>query len=123
MSLPAVVSIPDCASFAQTVTPFLPQLSLSHFLPLVERKVSALDWYLNTNPLISAFAFANALAVVVLVLSEINRNYSQVDRLWSFLPTLYIAHYTAFAHLKGLPTERLDTLLTFSVLYTVGLAV
>jgi steroid 5-alpha reductase family enzyme len=120
MYLPQVNSLAECASWSKTVTPFLHQLSLSHILPLLHGDVSPTTWYLTTNPFITGLFFALALSVVVLIVSEVNQNYSQVDRLWSLLPTVYIVHYTAFAHSKGLPSQRLDTLATFSMLWSVG---
>ncbi len=76
--------------------------------------------YLATNPLISAFAFSLFLAPVFLVISEINKNYSQVDRLWSILPTIYNVHYDIYAHLSGLDTQRLDHLIAFSTVWSVS---
>ena len=46
-------------------------------------------FYISTNPLIMAFAISLALAPVFLLISEINKNYSQVDRVWSILPSMY----------------------------------
>lgn len=121
MSLPVVKTLADCADIQKTVLPYLPQLYdlpqqiLQSYSNLTE--LQAL--YLATNPLITALAFSLALAPVVLVVSEINKNYSQVDRLWSFLPTIYIAHYCAYSHMAGLPTHRLDTLTAASIIWTV----
>jgi steroid 5-alpha reductase family enzyme len=62
-----------------------------------------------------------ALGAVFLVVAEINRNYSQVDRCWSLLPTVYIAHFDAWARLTGLPTRRLDVALLFSAIWSTRL--
>jgi steroid 5-alpha reductase family enzyme len=77
--------------------------------------------YLSTNPLITAFAFSLFLFPIFLIASEINKNYSQIDRFWSLLPTIYNAHFVTYAHLLGLPTKRLDLLLAVSTLWSLRL--
>lgn len=120
--LPAIKTLSDCADWSKTVEPFIPQLKT---LPQeIARHVTSLEElkaiYLATNPLIFAFAFSIALAPLFLLASEINRNYSQVDRFWSLLPTVYNAHFALWAHLAGLPTQRLDNVLAFSTLWSVS---
>lgn len=121
-ALPTVHSLTDCADLSKTVLAYLPQF---YDVP----QLAAQAWhhpellksiYLSTNPLVTSVVFSLALAAVVLVISEINRNYSQVDRIWSILPTVYNAHYVAYAHLSGLPTERLDHVLALSCLWSVS---
>ncbi|CUS11136.1 unnamed protein product [Tuber aestivum] len=121
LPLPAISSLSDVSDFSKTVTPFLHQLSISHIQPLFTGQVPIKEWYLSTNPLITAAHFALAVTLVVLVFSEINRNYSQVDRVWSLLPSIYIGHYTLFARMNGLDTRRLDTLTAFSLLWSIRL--
>lgn len=126
LSLPSLKSVLQCANFDLTVRPYIPQLLE---LPLNLRSVLDSDTklqdlsllYLNTNPLVSSFAFALALSVIVLISAEVNRNYSQVDRLWSILPAFYIGHYTAWAHLNGLPTQRLDNVAVFGAVWSARL--
>jgi hypothetical protein len=113
LSLPALKSVTECADFDLAVRPYIPQLlELPHNLRAIvdsDSKIQDLTLlYLNTNPLVSSLAFALVLSVIVLFVSEVNKNYSQVDRLWSILPALYIGQYAAWAHLNGLPTQRLD---------------
>ncbi|CAA9958865.1 DUF1295-domain-containing protein [Pyrenophora teres f. teres] len=124
MALPLVKTLPECADYFKTVEPFLPQL---YELPT---KVAAhitdaqalKELYLNTNPLISSLAFAAMfLPPIVLVVSEFNRNYSQIDRLWSLLPAFYNIHYTVWAHLNGLPTMKLDHVMAVSVIWSARL--
>lgn len=121
MALPTVKALAECSNFTTTVLPYLPQLyDLPEKLLQSRSNTTELyDIYLATNPLVSALAFSLFLAPIFLVLSEINRNYSQVDRCWSILPTIYNAHYVAYAHLIGLNTRRLDTLLVLSTVWTV----
>ncbi|MCJ1407803.1 hypothetical protein MMC19_001874 [Ptychographa xylographoides] len=123
MALPNIQTLADCADFSKTVEPFIPQL-----LDLPQQVYQAIsspqalgNLYLSTNPLISAFAFSLVLAPVFLVASEINKNYSQVDRFWSILPTAFNAHYVIWAHMVDLPTHRLDSLLAFSTIWTARL--
>jgi hypothetical protein len=122
MALPPVKTLTDCSDFSHTVLPYINQL-----YPLPEQLLQSYNnltqlqaIYLATNPLIFAFAFSLFLAPVFLLVSEINRNYSQVDRCWSILPTVYNAHFVLYAHLSGLPTQRLDNLLAFSTVWSVG---
>jgi hypothetical protein len=121
MALPMVRTLTECADFTQTVSPYLYQL---HDLPQqvlqsYSNSTELRNLYLSTNPVISGLAFSLLLAPIFLVVSEVNRNYSQVDRCWSILPTLYIAHFVIYAHMSGLPTQRLDHLLAFSVVWSV----
>lgn len=122
MVLPALKSLTDCSDWSKTVEPFIPQLKTlptdvaQHITSLAELKAV----YLATNPLIFAFAFSVALAPLFLLGSEINKNYSQVDRFWSLLPTVYNAHYALWAHLSGLPTQRMDNVLAFSAVWSVS---
>ena len=121
MSLPVVKVPVDCANIYKTVLPYIPQL---YDLPQqifqnINNPQALKVLYVSTNPLVFAFAFSLFLAPIFLLVSEINKNYSQVDRCWSILPTLYNAHYVLYAHAAGLPTKRLDTLLIFSGIWSV----
>jgi hypothetical protein len=122
MALPVVKTLAECSSFQKTVLPYLPQLyDLPQQLIQSWNNPAELQTiYLATNPLITAFAFSLFLAPVFLLVSEVNKNYSQVDRCWSILPTIYNAHYSLYAHLNGLETSRLDHLLAFSVVWSVS---
>ncbi|KAL8932500.1 MAG: hypothetical protein Q9211_006277 [Gyalolechia sp. 1 TL-2023] len=84
MALPMLKSAVACADFSKTVQPYISQLNdLPQQVFQSATSPQALkDLYLNTNPLVSAFAFSLFLAPIFLVISEINRNYSQVDRAW-----------------------------------------
>ena len=121
MALPFVKTFADCADFDKTVVAYLPQL---YDLPQ-QIFQSATSWqqlqalYVSTNPLISGFAISLFLAPIFLIASEVNRNYSQVDRFWSLLPTFYNAHFVLYAHLTGIPARRLDTLLIVSGIWSV----
>ncbi|OAA58421.1 hypothetical protein SPI_06494 [Niveomyces insectorum RCEF 264] len=137
MALPIVRSLEDCASYAITVEPYLDELCRlpatvaaalapllpfsSSYSPSCEVLPTLLQLYVNTNPLVSGFAASVALGAVFLVVSEINRNYSQVDRCWSLLPTVYIAHFTLWARLADVPAGRLDAALLASTVWSIRL--
>lgn len=123
MALPVVATLQDCATFSKTVTPFIPQLYdlpnqiFAHYNDLTALKAI----YTTTNPLVIAFAFALFVSPIFLIVAEVNKNYSQVDRCWSILPTIYNVHYCVWAHMNGLNTQRLDNLIAFSVIWSVSL--
>ena len=126
LSLPSLSTLSQCADFDLTARPYIKQLldlpQQLRYIPGSDDKVADLKLlYLNTNPLVSSLAFALVLSVIVLIVSEINRNYSQVDRLWSILPAFYIGHYTLWAHLNGLPTNRLDNVAVFGAVWSARL--
>ncbi|KAI1500687.1 hypothetical protein F5X99DRAFT_228570 [Biscogniauxia marginata] len=123
MALSSLQSLEDCAEYSKVVEPFLPQL---YELPwkvagAVSNRDSLLDLYTSTNPLISGLAFSIFLGAVCLVVSEINRNYSQIDRLWSLLPTIYNAQFAAWSHLNKLPSQRLHLVLLWSTVWSARL--
>jgi hypothetical protein len=123
MAVPFVRTVEECADFAKVVAPYIPQLySLPEkLLDVCAGRESLLQLYTETNPLISGFAISVILGAVFLVVAEINANYSQVDRAWSILPTVYIGHFSVWARLTGLPTQRIDAALLFSALWSVSL--
>jgi steroid 5-alpha reductase family enzyme len=122
-ALPFVKTLPECSDFSKTVTPFLPQL---YDLPYrVAAHITDLqglqEIYLATNPLISSLAIALFLSPLVLIVSEINKNYSQVDRLWSIIPAFYNVHYAIWAHMNDLPTFRLNHVMAVSIIWSARL--
>jgi hypothetical protein len=122
MALPHLRALEDCADFTKTVKPFIPQLYAlpGKLLEVLTGHESLLRVYMQTNPLISGFALSVFLGAIFLVVAEVNRNYSQVDRCWSLLPTLYIAHFALWAHLNALPTRRVEAALLFSTIWSVS---
>ncbi|KAL2128046.1 hypothetical protein VTI74DRAFT_9793 [Chaetomium olivicolor] len=123
MAIPLLHTLEDCADYAKVVRPYIPQLYElpGKLLGVFAGRESLLKLYTETNPLVSGFAVSVFLGAVFLVVAEINRNYSQVDRAWSVLPTLYIAHFDAWARLTGLPTRRVDAALLFSAIWSARL--
>ena len=123
IAMPVIKSLSDCASYSKTIEPYIPQLyALPEKIIANIGDLQALkDVYASTNPIISGFAFSLALFPIFLVVSEVNRNWSQVDRVWSILPTLYHFHYAVWARMLGLETQRVDNVMAFSVLWTLRL--
>ncbi|EXJ82130.1 hypothetical protein A1O1_08199 [Capronia coronata CBS 617.96] len=123
MALPVLRTLTDCANFNSTVAPYLSQLCPLPvvFVEAFTSPVALKQLYLDTNPLITAVAFSLAIAPVFLLISEINKNYSQVDRVWSILPTIYNVHFAAYAHLAGIKTTRLDIVAAISTIWSTRL--
>jgi hypothetical protein len=122
MALPLTETVADCADLSQTVLPYISQLYdlPQQLIQSYSDPAELQNIYLSTNPLVTAFAFSLFVSPIFFLVSEINRNYSQVDRFWSILPTIYNAHYVLYARLAGLPTQRLDNLLAVSVVWSVS---
>ncbi|CAO2653159.1 Nn.00g025700.m01.CDS01 [Neocucurbitaria sp. VM-36] len=118
-ALPLIKTLEECADYSKTVQPFLPQLyDLPYKVAAHVTDLQALqNIYATTNPLMTALAFALFVTPIVLTVSEFNRNYSQVDRLWSILPVIYNVHYGIWAHINGLPTLRLNHVLAVSLIW------
>lgn len=123
LALPLVKTLEECADYYKTVEPFIPQLSdlpykiAAHITDVEELR----NIYTTTNPLITALAFSLFMSFFVLTASELNKNYSQVDRLWSILPVIYNVHYAVWAAMNGLPTYRLNHVMAVSVIWGLRL--
>lgn len=123
MALPVVRTLRECADYFSTVAPYLDQLrAIPHvFFDSIANSAALKQLYLDTNPLLTSIAFALAISPIFLIVSEINRNYSQVDRLWSLLPTVWNAHYAVYGHLAGVDTTRVDAAAAITALWSVSL--
>lgn len=55
------------------------------------------SWHAAIDPLTTALWVCAALTLACWILSVVTDDYSQVDRLWSILPVLYIVHFAAHA--------------------------
>lgn len=121
MSLPAIDTIADSADFSSTVLPALQDLTLlpSKLLAGGFDLKNIQQTYITINPFATAIALSLFLAPVFLIVSEVNRNWSQVDRCWSLLPSLYNAHYALWSRLNGLSTSLVDTILIISLIWSV----
>lgn len=121
-ALAATMTLQECGDFQLTAARHLPQLQdfFQNFLQSATSLESIERFYVTTNPLVTAFAFSLFLAPVFLVASEINKNYSQVDRCWSILPSVYTIHYALWTHAAGLPCSRVDLLLGVTLTWSVS---
>jgi hypothetical protein len=121
MAVPLLKSIRDCGDFSKSVEPYIPQLYAlpRQILANITSPAGLRQLYVDTNPLISAFGLSVAFGAIFLVVSEINRNWSQVDRLWSILPNFYIIHLAVWARLTGMAHSRLDLVAIFSTIWSV----
>ena len=124
--MPMITDVTDCADFSKTVLPYLNQLyafyTSENAKPIDLTDVDA--WkhlYTATNPVVTALVFSIATWPIFFLVSEINKNYSQVDRVWSILPTIYNVHYAIWARLNGMPTRRVDNVMAFSMLWSLRL--
>lgn len=121
MALPQLKSLHDCVDYAKVVEPFIPQL---YELPVqIWHNIGSAEGlrqlYVTTNPLISGFAISLLVGLLTLLASEVNRNYSQVDRLWSILPNLYVVHIALWARVAGLPHSRVDLIAVYTTIWSV----
>ena len=123
MALPVVRNALDCADYSYTLEPYLYQLRVLPNLVLehITSPVALKQLYIDTNPFISGLAFSLFLAPFFLFANEVNQNWSQIDRVWSILPTLYNAHWAIWTHLSGLSTDRMDLRLLVSVIWSMRL--
>jgi hypothetical protein len=123
LALPILKSLEECTDFSKTVEVFIPQLYglPGRIVDALRGDGSLVQLYAEINPLVSGFAISIFLGAVFLAAAEVNRNYSQVDRFWSLLPTCYIAHFALWARLTGLPSQRIDAALLFSTVWSVSL--
>lgn len=64
-------------------------------------------FYTTSDPLVIGLAISLAISPIFLVVSEVKRNYSQVDRAWSILPSLFHGHYVLWAWLNGIRIGRI----------------
>lgn len=123
MALPLLKSVEECGEYSKAVEPFIDQLyELPH---RIYDNIGSLDglkqMYIETNPLMSGLGASIFLGGVFLVVSEINRNYSQVDRMWSILPNLYNVHLAVWARVAGMPYERITLVAAASTLWSIRL--
>lgn len=73
-----------------------------------------LELYRTADPLLAALVACGLLALWCWLASLVTGNYSQVDRLWSILPVLYVFH---FAARTGFANTRLVLMTILSVLW------
>lgn len=123
MALPIVKVLQDCADYSITLEPYWDQLRpLSTLVPQYITNFAALkQLYVDTNPFITGLGASIFLMPFFLVAAEINQNWSQIDRVWSILPTLYHLHWALWAHMSDINAERMDLRLVVSTVWSMRL--
>lgn len=123
VALPLVKLVSQCAEYSTTLEPYLEQLRPLPYLVRdhITDPGALKQLYIDTNPFISGLAFSIFLSPFFLFAAEVNQNWSQIDRVWSILPTLYNAHWAVWSHMAGLRSERLDLRLAVSTLWSMRL--
>lgn len=118
--VPAIKALADTANFAITAEPYLAQL---YTLPrdvltaLTSSPDAVKNLFIDTNPLVSALFFSLVVGAITLVVAQVNHNFSQIDRLWSILPVVYLLHYDLYARATGIPSARNDLALLWSTVW------
>jgi Protein of unknown function (DUF1295) len=124
LPLPTIQVVGEGVEFSRTVYPFLSQLTSlpARLVEAGQDSNNLKEVYLNTNPFITALAFTLFLFPIFVVLSEITKNYSQVDRWWSILPAIYNVHFAVWARMAVLPTSKMDAVALFCVFWSVRIS-
>lgn len=123
MALPVVQIASDCADYARTLRPYLNDLRplLRMIREHITDTAALQQLYVDTNPFIFGVAVSLFLSPFFLFFAELNQNWSQIDRVWSILPTLYNAHWAIWTHMSGLASDRMDLRLLVSTLWSIRL--
>lgn len=123
MALPIVKGLQDCADYGITLEPYWDQLRpLSTLVFQHVTDFAALkQLYVDTNPFMTGLAASFFLMPFFLIAGEINQNWSQIDRFWSILPTLYHLHWSLWTHMSGINAERVDLRLIVSTVWSMRL--
>ncbi|KAJ3411898.1 hypothetical protein HDV05_001533 [Chytridiales sp. JEL 0842] len=88
--------------------------------PPVPLDLSVLDnatSYISLPPIVTSAAWCAVFVVGTFVLGTITGNYSQVDRIWSFTPWIYVWNFTLVAVFRGYGWDL--RLLAMSLLATI----
>ncbi|EPS44305.1 hypothetical protein H072_1704 [Dactylellina haptotyla CBS 200.50] len=99
----------------------LVEVAFHNFQDVFNGKRAFQDAYQQTDPLATSILASVILSGLTLIVSEITRNFSQVDRLWSILPAIYIVHYSHWASLNNVHSDRVDTAAVIAVIWSVRL--
>ncbi|KOS18767.1 Uncharacterized protein ESCO_000207 [Escovopsis weberi] len=123
MALPPLKTLQDCADYYHVVEPFIPQLYElpNRVLASIASPHDLKLLYLETNPLVTGTAASVVVGLLAWILSELNKNYSQIDRVWSILPNLYAIHMAVWARLSGLSHTRPDMVAVATTMWSIRL--
>lgn len=122
-AIPAIKSVQECANYTLTISPYLDQIQYlpSSIFQHITNLTALRHLYITTNPVITGFVTSLVLSPPFLAAAESNQNYSQVDRFWSILPTLYNLHWSLWTRLAGLDSSLLDLRLLLSLVWSTRL--
>ncbi|KAI8146306.1 hypothetical protein BJV82DRAFT_601331 [Fennellomyces sp. T-0311] len=84
----------------QTLWKNLDGYSLEQLQVDLQDPARLLEFYQATDPLVFASGLMVMFTVIHLVMGELTRNYSQVDRAWSILPGVYAWHFCLHDYLN-----------------------
>ncbi|GAM89145.1 hypothetical protein ANO11243_071800 [Dothideomycetidae sp. 11243] len=122
MALPVVSKLEQCSDYTLTLAPYIYQ-----FAELPKRLLTVTSFerleevYITTNPVVSALALSIVVGQIAFVVSTINKNYSQIDRVWSILPAVYNCHYWYYGYLTGIRSQRMDIMAVFTLCWAARL--
>ncbi|KAK6356979.1 hypothetical protein TWF718_001312 [Orbilia javanica] len=119
-AIPSFSNILEIAQSSPNVLQLL-QGAINGVQQVAAGELDFFTFYKQTDPLATTALFSIILSVFVFILSEITRNFSQVDRLWSILPAVYIVHYSVWANINNLRTDRVDTVAVVSIIWSIRL--
>lgn len=118
--IPAIAALRDASDWSLVWKPYEHQLLAfaPKFLEALTTSTAAVrNLYADTNPLVTGVALYTFLGFFFLITAQVNKNYSQVDRAWSVLPVLNIAHLNLWARTNGVATGRLNLALIYATIW------
>lgn len=120
-----MAALPSFSSMAKAASSFpsrtIVNRTFAQLQALADGDVTLRDFYVTTDPLGISLLTSIFLSVVTFTLAEVTGNYSQVDRLWSILPAIYVCHYSFWGHLNEIYSDRLDTAALIVFLWSLRL--
>eukprot|EP00294_Goniomonas_avonlea_P001479 CAMPEP_0114550722 /NCGR_PEP_ID=MMETSP0114-20121206/6220_1 /TAXON_ID=31324 /ORGANISM="Goniomonas sp, Strain m" /LENGTH=306 /DNA_ID=CAMNT_0001735505 /DNA_START=12 /DNA_END=928 /DNA_ORIENTATION=- len=66
---------------------------MENVLAAVRNPVQLYDWYMSVDPLVSGAALMFLIAIYSTLMGPITGNYSQVDKMWSITPFVYMWNF------------------------------
>ena len=114
---------PALATFSESVARFFMQtfnreIQISDFITFAGFS----NLYFTTNPFVGALILCTFVSATCYIVSEINKNYSQVDRIWSIAPFMYTLHFFVFSyHYDGLKNTRLAIITGIQLIWSIRL--
>ncbi|KAK9235487.1 hypothetical protein V1525DRAFT_409866 [Lipomyces kononenkoae] len=84
-------------------------------------RATFLEYYVASYPFTSATLFHVLLMPIVFITGVLTHDVSQVDRLWSILPTATVLHYAIHSYLNGIGSLRLYIYLAIALSWSIRL--